>query len=100
MRITIDGTVQGVGFRPAVYRAASRAGASGAVWNDGSSVVIDTDRGEELLRELMSDLPPLAEVRSVRRDDSVYEGPEGFSIVPSSGQGSGASIPADSDVCV
>lgn len=99
MRITIDGTVQGVGFRPAVYRAASRAGASGAVWNDGSSVVIDTDRGEELLRELMSDLPPLAEVRSVRRDDSEYDGPEGFSIVPSSGQGSGASIPADSAVC-
>ena len=60
MRLTIRGTVQGVGFRPAVYRAAERVGASGTVWNDGSSVVIDTDMGEELLESLMSDLPPLA----------------------------------------
>ena len=99
MMMRIDGTVQGVGFRPAVYRAAVRAGASGSVWNDGSSVVIDTDRGEELLDELMSDLPPLAEVRSVVRDDVPYTGTGGFSIVRSSGQGSGASIPADSAVC-
>ena len=99
MRIIIDGTVQGVGFRPAVYRAAVRVGASGTVWNDGSSVVIDTDRGDELLDALMSDLPPLAEVRSVRREDAGYTGVSGFSIVPSSGHGSGASIPADSAVC-
>ena len=99
MMIRIDGTVQGVGFRPAVYRAAVRAGASGSVWNDGSSVVIDTDRGKELLDELMSDLPPLAEVRSVVRDDVPYTGTDGFSIVRSSGHGNGASIPADSAVC-
>ena len=99
MRITIRGTVQGVGFRPAVYRAAVRAGASGRVWNDGSSVVVDTDRGDELLAELMSDLPPLADVRSVSKEDSAYTGPRGFSIVPSSGRGAGASVPADSAVC-
>ena len=99
MRIIIDGTVQGVGFRPAVYRAAVSVGASGAVWNDGSSVVIDTDRGDDLLDALMSDLPPLAEVRSVRKEELEYVGGDGFSIVPSSGQGSGASIPADSAVC-
>lgn len=99
MRMTITGTVQGVGFRPAVYRAAERVGASGAVWNDGSSVVIDTDRGEELLESLMSDLPPLASIRSVDREDVPYTGGEGFSIVRSSGEGAGASIPADSAVC-
>lgn len=99
MRITIDGTVQGVGFRPAVYRAASRAGASGSVWNDGSSVVIDTDRGDELLEQLLSDLPPLARIRSVRKEDSEYDGRNGFSITGSSGEGAGASIPADSAVC-
>lgn len=99
MRITIRGTVQGVGFRPAVYRAAMRAGASGTVCNDGSRVVIDTDRGDELLRELMSDLPPLARVEAVEREDSEYTGPEGFSIIGSEGTGTGASIPADSAVC-
>ena len=99
MIITIRGTVQGVGFRPAVYRAAVRAGASGRVLNDGSSVVIDTDMGDELLEELLSDLPPLARVEEVSCDRVPYTGPAGFSIVGSSGTGSGASIPADSAVC-
>ena len=99
MRISIRGTVQGVGFRPAVYRAAARAGASGTVSNTGSEVVIVTDRGEELLSELMSDLPPLARIGSVEKSDEPYNGPDGFSIVPSEGEGSGASIPADSAVC-
>lgn len=99
MIIAISGTVQGVGFRPAVYRAAVRAGASGRVFNNGSAVVIDTDRGDELLKELLSDLPPLARVESVRCDGTPYTGPSGFSIVESSGEGSGASIPADSAVC-
>ncbi|MDO5853299.1 MAG: carbamoyltransferase HypF [Thermoplasmata archaeon] len=99
MRIVIRGTVQGVGFRPAVYRAAVRAGASGTVRNDGSAVFIETDRGEELLRELLSDLPPLARVEEVSEEPSDYGGPEGFSIIASSGHGTGASIPADSAVC-
>ena len=75
MRITIRGTVQGVGFRPAVYRAASRTGASGTVRNYGSRVVIDTDRGEDLLDDLVSNLPPLARMDSVEREDIPYEGP-------------------------
>lgn len=99
MRLTITGTVQGVGFRPAVYRAAQRVEASGTVRNDGSSVIIDTDRGDELLGALMSDLPPLASIRSVAREDIPYTGGGGFSIVHSSGKGAGASIPADSAVC-
>lgn len=99
MRATIRGTVQGVGFRPAVYRAAVRAGASGTVRNDGSSVTIDSDRCREVVDILMSDLPPLARVESVEFDDSDYDGPEGFSIIGSSGSGTGASIPADSAVC-
>lgn len=99
MRIVVRGTVQGVGFRPAVYRAAERAGASGTVRNDGSHVTIDTDRGDELLEQLMSDLPPLARIESVETADVPYAGPEGFSIIPSGGAGSGASVPADSAVC-
>ncbi len=99
MRITIRGTVQGVGFRPAVYRAAMACGASGTVWNDGSCVIIDTDRGEELLETLIASLPPLARISSVEKEDSEYTGGQGFSIVGSSGTGSGASIPADSCIC-
>ncbi len=99
MRITIKGTVQGVGFRPAVYRAALRRGVSGSVWNDGSDVVIDVDRGEDLLKEIMSSLPPLASVSSIDTDDVEYSGGPGFSIRRSEEGGRGASIPADSAVC-
>lgn len=99
MRATVHGTVQGVGFRPAVYRSAIRVGASGRVWNDGSSVIIDSDRCTELLEDLLSNLPPLARVESVKTDDTEYTGGKGFTIVHSSGEGSGASIPADSAVC-
>lgn len=88
-----------MGFRPAVYRAAVASGASGTVRNDGSCVVIDTDRPKALLDALMADLPPLARVESVETDDAPYRGPKGFSIAGSSGNGSGAPIPADSAVC-
>ena len=40
-RIRIRGTVQGVGFRPWVYRVAVEAGVSGRVRNDASGVTID-----------------------------------------------------------
>ena len=99
MRITIRGIVQGVGFRPAVYRAAIACGASGSVWNDGSCVIIDTDLGDELLSELRSSLPPLARIDSVEMENRAYSGDPGFSIAASSGKGHGASIPADSCVC-
>ena len=99
MRIIVRGTVQGVGFRPAVYRAAAACGASGTVRNGGSFVVIDTDRPDELMSVLMSELPPLARIESVEREDIPYDGPSGFSIIDSDGSGAGASIPADSAVC-
>jgi len=99
MRILIRGTVQGVGFRPTVYRSARKVGASGSVWNNGSDVVIDTDRGEELIESLLSDLPPLARIDGIERIQCAYTGPEGFRIIGSCQNGEGASIPADSSIC-
>ncbi len=98
MRFVIRGIVQGVGFRPAVYRAAVRVGANGTVCNHGSHVTIDTD-SDGLMDELMDSLPPLARVDSVTRDDIPYDGPEGFEIIPSDGHGNGATIPTDSSIC-
>ncbi|MGB2727613.1 MAG: acylphosphatase [Halobacteriota archaeon] len=40
MKIIIRGTVQGVGFRPTVYRVAKLLGLSGYVLNKGSNVEI------------------------------------------------------------
>lgn len=99
MIITIRGTVQGVGFRPAVHRAATKVGASGTVRNNGSDVVICTDRGEELLKELLSNLPPLAHIDELEKEHSEYDGPHGFSIIESSSTARGASIPVDTCIC-
>jgi len=99
MRILIRGTVQGVGFRPTVYRSAMQIGASGCVWNNGSDVLIDTDKGEELLERIKENLPPLARIDHVELSEGFYDGPNGFSIRGSEQKGEGASIPADSAVC-
>ena len=42
-RVRVTGTVQGVGFRPFVYREAVRLGLVGTVRNDHAGVLIEVD---------------------------------------------------------
>lgn len=100
MRIIFRGTVQGVGFRPAVYRTATALGLRGTVRNDGSQVTVDISDGELFLNVFRKNVPPLARVDSIERyqfpiDPSV----EDFTIVPSGSGGAGVSIPADTAIC-
>lgn len=62
----VRGQVQGVGFRPCVYRVATALGLTGWVRNDQSGVIIEAvgtpaqfDRFE---REILDHLPPLARI--------------------------------------
>lgn len=99
MRIVIKGTVQGVGFRPAVYRTAVSLGMNGTVWNDGSSVVVETDDCKNFVDALKKNLPPLAKIESVEMVDSEYCGKKGFSISESKSKSSDVSIPTDTAIC-
>lgn len=86
------GQVQGVGFRPFVYRAARRLGLTGLVGNtaEGVRVEVQGERAalEAFARVLENDLPPLARVTSRRRDPLPPVADEsGFRIVGSRGQG-------------
>jgi hydrogenase maturation protein HypF len=63
-RFTFRGTVQGVGFRPSVYRLAVSLQLSGFVQNRRSEVVAevqgDEDKVSRFASELAASLPPAA----------------------------------------
>ncbi|MFT3864463.1 MAG: carbamoyltransferase HypF [Solirubrobacterales bacterium] len=73
VRARVTGTVQGVGFRPFVYRLAGELGLDGWVLNDTRGVVIEAE-GEaaavaELLVRVEGEAPPLAAVESIEPTD-------------------------------
>ncbi|MDR0198195.1 MAG: carbamoyltransferase HypF, partial [Methanomassiliicoccaceae archaeon] len=100
MRIIIKGVVQGVGFRPTVYRVAASLGLNGRVWNDGPDVIIDVDDGDLLLNSLYPHLPPLSAIEEVIVKNSEYTGGRnGFRISGSEKHGAGVGIPSDTAIC-
>jgi len=72
-RILITGRVQGVGFRPAVYRIARTLQLTGFVHNDAAGVTIELQGRREVIAEfltrLTSDKPPLAQIKSCNTVD-------------------------------
>jgi hydrogenase maturation protein HypF len=70
LQIRLTGRVQGVGFRPYVYRLATELNLTGSVINTGDGVTIDiqgsADQVDRFLESLQSQLPPHAGI--VRRD--------------------------------
>ncbi|MEH2241872.1 carbamoyltransferase HypF [Nostoc sp.] len=73
--IRVCGTVQGVGFRPTVYRLAKACGLQGDVCNDGQGVLIRVSGSEEAITKFVSRLqtecPPLAKINQLTR--IIYE---------------------------
>ena len=53
-RISITGQVQGVGFRPAVYRIAQSLGLSGIVYNDTKGVTVELQGKAEKIAEFLA----------------------------------------------
>ncbi|MBZ0104106.1 MAG: carbamoyltransferase HypF [Sulfuricella denitrificans] len=103
-RIRIRGQVQGVGFRPFVYRLAQELGLSGWVRNDGEGVKIAAQGDEkailDLLRRLKSDAPPLARVDTVEiEDNAVPASFHDFSIHESQGGPALTGIAPDTATC-
>jgi len=90
--LRVTGTVQGVGFRPFVYRHAVALGLAGSVQNDSAGVLIDVEgdaeRIAELRRRLVADAPPLARIVSVTTREVRPAGDgHGFRIVDSTESG-------------
>ena len=92
LRVEIHGAVQGVGFRPFVYRLATELGLAGWVINDTAGVFIEVEGAEpllgEFLRRLPAERPPRALIHSLDADRLPPAGYAGFEIRHSKGQGS------------
>lgn len=100
MRFTVTGTVQGVGFRPAVYRLATELGLRGTVRNNGANVVIEANTNEGFIDLLKGRLPALANIESyIAENIPLPNDIEGFSIVESRHEGNGMGIPSDTAIC-
>ncbi|MFW6132906.1 MAG: carbamoyltransferase HypF [Planctomycetota bacterium] len=104
-RYTISGQVQGVGFRPYVYRLARALGLTGWITNDPGGVTVEVqgepravDRFE---RRLADEAPPLAEIaRCDAADRPVMRGEKHFEIAASvGGELSDAQVTVDTAVC-
>ena len=91
VRVRVEGTVQGVGFRPYVYRLAGELGLAGHVFNDERGVEMEVEGPpvavREFLERLPSEAPPLAVVESVADTALEPAGTEGFEIVASARRG-------------
>ncbi len=104
LRVTFRGTVQGVGFRPAVHRIAGALGLNGWVINDpqGATMEIEgpADRIDEFFDRLATGLPPLARLDRVERQELPVLGERGFEVRSSTlGQRQGALVPPDAVLC-
>ena len=102
-RIRVSGIVQGVGFRPFVWRLAQELQLSGWVRNDAQGVEIAAQgtrlQIDALLERLRSEAPVLARVDSVQSTDTVLEALGTFSILASVTGQSSTSIGPDVAVC-
>ena len=83
-RFDLRGQVQGVGFRPYVYRIATARGLFGTVANNSNGAVIEVEGRfgeiEAFERELVAELPPLAVITKLSRQDLSVVGESGFRI--------------------
>ena len=102
--LQVNGIVQGVGFRPFVYRLAVGYGLKGSIRNTASGVLIEVQGIpsllEEFARRLLSDRPPLSHIEAIEASTLACVVEEGFVIGDSiSGVGVETLIPPDIALC-
>lgn len=103
-RLTMRGQVQGVGFRPFVYRLARALDLSGWVCNDADGVVIEVQGPESRIREFIArvqaEAPLPARIAGVARCGlPPMASPSPFFIAPSRVGAALPAVAADAAVC-
>lgn len=102
-RIRVTGIVQGVGFRPFVWRLANELQLSGWVRNDAQGVEIAAQGAKAhvaaLIERLRADAPVLARIDSVQLKPAPREPLNGFKIADSAGGPAATAIGPDVATC-
>jgi len=104
MTVRVRGTVQGVGFRPNVYRLAHACGVTGDVRNDADGVLINAAGEREAIDRFVArirdEAPPLARITTI--DVAPAAAPvasDEFRIVASVGGPARTRVAADAAIC-
>jgi hydrogenase maturation protein HypF len=102
--IQIKGIVQGVGFRPYIYKKALSYSLKGRVMNAGSGVLIDVEgtagQLDRFLEEITSSPPPLARITKIIVEDKEDVGFDKFEIITSQhSEEKEALVPPDVALC-
>jgi hydrogenase maturation protein HypF len=89
LRIRFSGVVQGVGFRPFLYRAAKKFGLTGSVKNRGAEVVLEAQGGrlKELVHHIEHNAPPLSHIETLKWEKIREKAETKFVILESEGKG-------------
>ena len=104
-RVLVRGVVQGVGFRPFVYRIAHDRDLAGSVRNLGDAGVEIVVEGpsqavQSFLAALRTEPPELSRIDDIDASRSEPTGAAGFVILPSTQEGSGGGqLPPDVATC-
>lgn len=87
IRITVSGIVQGVGFRPFVYRCAKERGLAGFIKNTAENVLIEVqgsgDNLDNFVKSMLTKHPPLVSIRDFKAHEIPVAEDTDFVIVDS-----------------
>lgn len=103
--MSFAGVVQGVGFRPALYRAAVSLGLDGTVANNPAGVIAvvkgDDAAVKALVSRLRRELPPIARIDNIKVCDVITAVEvTGFHIMPSEHESSADTTRISPDVAI
>lgn len=101
VRIHVKGIVQGVGFRPYIFRLAKELGLHGYVVNTSDGVIIDAEglKVNELIKRIPLEAPPLARISCIDVTILPVQGWTDFQIIESEERGGFTPLSPDISIC-
>jgi len=104
LEIRVRGRVQGVGFRPMVWRIARDLDLSGEVLNDANGVLVRVGGSEKsvaaFIDRMERERPPLGRIDRIETQPFYGDLPQLFSIAESVGGASHTQVAPDAAICV